>query len=173
MKHSKRRAPRATWACVGLTLAGLGWGRSSVVLAPCASAGATQDSQVSGAGEEPEAEEATEIEAAMLELQSALKRLRRSVRDPAAIAASLEQLDIAQAACVRAKAREPLRTESEEESARPAFLAAYRSELIAMLRDLVSLEEAVLAGRSEEAGALVKKIQASEDPQHERFMQDF
>ncbi|MFT4540343.1 MAG: soluble cytochrome b562 [Planctomycetota bacterium] len=151
----------------------IGWTQLSATPSDTSIASAPTSLVQEAAEEEEEVHEETVIESAMLELQSALKKLRRSVRKEDQQAASLEQIDIAQAAIVRAKKESPLRTTDEAEAARPEFLIAYRSAMIVMLRGLLELEEAILEGRIEDARALVSKIRDSEDPNHEKFMEEF
>ena len=49
---------------------------------------------------------------------------------------------------------------------------AFRAEMIALMRGLLELEEALLADDNEAAQAALRKVREMEDPGHERFTSD-
>lgn len=118
------------------------------------------------------ADETTVLEDRMLEMQAAVKLLRRSVRDAEKAAESLGHLDVIQAAVVAAKREAPRMAAGVPEEQRAAFVAEYRRQMILMLQKTCELELAVLDGDTGRARALHKEIADMEDPGHEQFTED-
>ncbi len=108
----------------------------------------------------------------MLELESALKKLRRSIRKEEEDAASLASLQRIQEAALRCKTLVPALAADLPEAERPAFLRAYRREMAAFLEKAVACEIALLDGDREKARALQKALADMETPAHERFTAD-
>jgi hypothetical protein len=129
-----------------------------------------QETQDVGVQDAHDAE--TQLAGAMEELEDALRSLRKSLRDEAQSPASLESVLIIQNAVSRAKVEEPVMAATLPAEERPAFVLAFRKELIGMSRLLLDLEELILDNKLEEAGELLKKIRDLEDNGHERFTED-
>jgi hypothetical protein len=79
------------------------------------------------------AAEDTPLAKQMEQIQDAQKKLRKTVKDPAQNAASLEALTAMQQATVASKALVPARAAKVPEADRAKFVAAYRKEMVAML----------------------------------------
>lgn len=112
------------------------------------------------------------LEDHMLTMKSGLRRLRRSLRDPGKFNESIVTILRVQQANLEAKTFEPRMTTNVPEAEKEAFLKAYQKELALMGIELQRLEIAVLDGDLEGAQAILKKVQAMEEPAHERFMDD-
>jgi hypothetical protein len=105
----------------------------------------------------------------MEKLEQAMEVLQRSVLDAAKDSTSLEQLVVAEQACLAAKQLTPKMAPRVAEAERPKFLAGYRKRMGTMLIELVKLEQAVLDGDREQARALWKKLDAMKDDGHNEF----
>ena len=108
----------------------------------------------------------------MLELQSALKKLRRSVRKQEQESDSLAHLQVIQRTALITKDLVPAMTADVPEADRAAFVKAYRREMLVLLQKCIACEIAVLDGDTDAANALYKEIAAMEDSGHERFTAD-
>lgn len=117
-------------------------------------------------------DEETPLTTDMKILQSGLRGLRRSVRDPEKLEETLVALQEVQGAALRSKALVPTMAASVPEGERGAFIQAYRTEMIVLLEQLLAVEKAVIEGDVDGARALFKEVQALEDPGHERFTED-
>ena len=112
------------------------------------------------------------LEDHMLLMESAMKRLRRSLRDPEKRDDSLGYLVKMQEAALAAKQLQPRMTAGVPEEERAAFLAAYRRDAAVLLRSLVELEIAVLEGDEAKAKELYDRLAELEETGHERFTED-
>ncbi|MBC8329152.1 MAG: hypothetical protein ISR76_01610 [Planctomycetes bacterium] len=102
-------------------------------------------------------------------LKSGMKGLRRSLRDPQQNDASLEVVLEMQAASQLAKVEPPQMAAQVPEAERPAFVAAYRMEMVETQKVLLDLELALLASDSENAQAIYQRLKALEEEGHEHF----
>jgi hypothetical protein len=115
----------------------------------------------------------TPLAEAMNRVGDALGDLRRSVRDPEATEASLASVLICQEASLFSKTQTPAMAAGVPEGERPAFVKAYRLEMIRFERALLDLEQALLEGKDVESlRELYKGLKGMEDPAHERFTED-
>ena len=105
----------------------------------------------------------------MEKLDAAMEFLKRSVVDAAQDAKSLEQITIAQQACVASKAMTPKLAAKTPDPERAKFVAGYRKGMAAVLIELAQLETAVLDGDRERARALWKKLDGMKDEGHNEF----
>lgn len=114
----------------------------------------------------------TELDKRMLTIKAQVRTLRRSLRDAENNAASLEALHALQVAALEAKTMAPRRAAGVPEAERPAFLQAYRQEMVRFTIAALETEAALLAGEQERAGELFSALRDLEDPAHERFTED-
>jgi hypothetical protein len=115
------------------------------------------------------AAEDTELAKHMEEMQDNLKKLRKTVKDPAQNKESLEALSKVQAATVASKALPPKKAETKPEAERAKFIAAYRKEMVALLDHLGKIEVALLDNDNAKAEELFKGLKKVEDDGHEKF----
>lgn len=126
--------------------------------------------RTASAASQDEEHEETPLAAAMTEIADGLRILRRSVRDPEALEDSLAAVASCQKASHLCKSHAPAMAANLPEAERPAFIKAYRLEMIVLERGLLDLEEALLVGKDEDTlRALYKALKELEDPAHERF----
>jgi len=112
------------------------------------------------------------LEHEMEAIEGALKALRRSMRDPANRADSLDRVAEMQAATVVCKSLAPPMAETVPAGERKAFLVEYRLQLVDFLERLLELERALLSDDAEAAKVAFKQIREMEDSGHERFTED-
>jgi soluble cytochrome b562 len=115
------------------------------------------------------AAEDTELAKHMEEIQDNLKKLRKTVKDPAQNKDSLEVLSKIQAATVASKALPPKKAEGKPEAEKAKFIAAYRKDMVALLDHLGKIELALLDNDNAKAEELFKGLKKSEDDGHEKY----
>ena len=108
-----------------------------------------------------------------------MKAMNRSVRalkglvpDPAKKDDALKAVSEAQRACAACKAAPlpPKFTEKAPDAeAKAAIEAEFRADLRKNLRLLLDLEDAILAGKADDATAIIAKIEALRDHAHEEL----
>ena len=113
-----------------------------------------------------------ELEEHMESIEDAVKRLRRSLRDDANRADSLELVAALQRASVTAKSEAPPMAASVPDGERDAFLTAYRRTMVDFLRVQLDLEAALLDGDAEAATEAFERVRDMEDSGHERFTEE-
>jgi len=105
-------------------------------------------------------------------LEKSFKALRRSIRDEAQVAASLEHVGAIQAAVLKTKVLEPPMLANVPAAEQAAFLVSFRKDMLALLRATIDMEEALLDGRFDETREIYKKIHDTEESGHEKFVED-
>jgi len=105
----------------------------------------------------------------MEQLDAAMEFLKRSILDAAQDARSLEQVVIAEQACLASKQRTPRMAAGLPDAERARFVADYRRGMIALLAGLLELETALLDGDRERARAAWKKLDRMKDEGHDAF----
>lgn len=120
----------------------------------------------------PQDHEESPLEEAMLDLEEAVGKLRRTLRDEAKTAESLEYLLLAQRATFRARLETPSMTADLPEADRAAFQRDYRKVMVELLTTQLRLETALLDGDLETARATFKEMRPIEDKGHDRFTHD-
>lgn len=114
----------------------------------------------------------TPLGEAMEEIETHMRTLRKSLKDPAQGATSLTAVVGLQHAVAKAKVEAPPMSETMEGAAKQEFVSAYRKAMIAFDRDLLTLEENLVDGDMEAAMTTYKAIRKREDSGHERFTAD-
>lgn len=114
----------------------------------------------------------TELAKQMEEMDDELKKLRKSVKDPAANAASLEALTKLQQLTVTSKALVPALAAEKPEAERAKFVAGYRKDMAVMLTHFAQIEVAILDGDNAKAEELYKGLKKIEDDGHEKYSEE-
>ncbi len=128
------------------------------------------DDEKAAPGKKPREE--TPLEHNMEQIEHGIKKLRRDLKDAANNAASLEIVLGMQDAVSKCKVMIPPLTEKKPEAERAAFVRDYRKTLIAVQKDMLDLELAILDGDQAKAQETLKRVNAAEDPGHEKFTED-
>lgn len=126
------------------------------------------------APEAPASEESHEdspLEEHMHAVEDCIRKLRRSLRKPEQKADSLATLTELQVAAAHAKQEVPRMMASLPEDQRAAFQVAYRAEMLKLCRQILDVEEAVLADDADAVKAAFDSLRRLEDPAHERFIE--
>ena len=115
------------------------------------------------------AAEDTELAKQMEQMDDEMKKLRKSLKDPATNAASLETLTTLQQLTVTSKALTPAKAAAMPEAEKAKFVAAYRKDMAALLAAYAQIEVAVLDGDNAKAEKLFKDLKKIEDDGHEKY----
>ena len=115
------------------------------------------------------AAEDTELAKQMEEMDDAQKSLRKSLKDPATNAASLETLTKLQQLTVTSKALTPAKAAQVPEGERAKFVAGYRKDMAGLLAAYAQIEVAILDGDNAKAEELFKGLKKIEDDGHEKY----
>lgn len=114
-------------------------------------------------------EDDTPLMQQMERIEHAMHFLRRSLKDAAQDEKSLEQVVVAQQACLAAKLLVPKMAASVKEADRAAFQKDYRKGVNALLVEWVRLETALLDGDRGAAQESWKKLDQMEEDGHNEF----
>lgn len=115
------------------------------------------------------AAEDTELAKQMEQMDDEMKKLRKSLKDPATNAASLEALTKLQQFTVAAKALTPAKAAEMPEAEKAKFVTAYRKDMAGLLAAYAQIEVAVLDGDNAKAEELFKGLKKIEDDGHEKY----
>ena len=107
--------------------------------------------------------------AAMEELQSAMRKLRRMLRDPDQAPATIELLRAMQKNALITFDHSPEPPEGMPESEIEPFHVEYRRRILRLADEMCACELAVLEGRTEDARASFKQLTELKNEGHERF----
>lgn len=113
----------------------------------------------------------TPLSKEMETMDEGLKKLRRSLRDPAQNATSLEWIAKIQAATVASKGMTPAMASTIPEADRGKWVINYRKDMAKLLATMAQMEVAVLDGDSAKAQDLYKSLKTQESEGHEKFTQ--
>jgi len=105
----------------------------------------------------------------MKKIETAEHFLKRAVLDPAQDAQSLEQIAIAEQACLAAKLLVPKVLATVPESERAQFHKDYRKGMASLLIEFLNLETALLDGDRDKARVLCRKLHELEESGHNTF----
>ncbi|MBU3684293.1 MAG: hypothetical protein FGM39_09835 [Phycisphaerales bacterium] len=112
------------------------------------------------------------LEASMKAMNRSVKALKGLLSDPAKKDEALKTVSEAQRACAVCKAA-PLPAKFTEKApdaeAKARIEAEFRGDLRKNLRMLLDLEDAILAGKADEAAAILAKIEELRDHAHEEM----
>ena len=112
------------------------------------------------------------LEASMKAMNRSLKALKDLVADPAKKDEALKTVSEAQRACAACKTAPlpPKFTEkAPDDAAKAKIVAEYQADLRNNLRLLLDLEDAIIAGKADEAKAILVKMEELRDHAHEEL----
>ncbi len=105
-------------------------------------------------------------------IENSVKRLRRSLRDPEQLPASLTLVGQMQADTLACKGEKPHAPENVTGEALEEYHTAYRRMMVDFLAAQLELEAALLDGDKAKADAAFSKVRDFEETGHERFTSD-
>ena len=121
----------------------------------------------------PAAEEKeTELQKKMEEVETGLKKLRRTLRKPADNADSLKTITGVKAAMEACKKLAPAMASSIPEADRAKFIEAYKKDMDAVIAEMGKMEKAVKDGKNDEAQNVLKKLHEMEEAGHEKYIKE-
>jgi len=114
-------------------------------------------------------ERAASVEGSMKAMNRALKQLKATIGDASQKDANLKLIDDMQRAAVTAKSMPlpaSLLEPAADEAARAKLVETFRADLIAVLREMLDTEHAVLVGRVEVAKSHLAEVEKLRDKAH-------
>jgi soluble cytochrome b562 len=114
----------------------------------------------------------TELAKHMEVIEKGMKKLKKSLKDSKeneASAATAADMKKAATACLK---EVPVMAKKVPEGERAKFVENYKKEMNALIAEIGKLEDAVKAGKNDEALAIHKKLGDMEDKGHEKFTSD-
>jgi soluble cytochrome b562 len=117
-------------------------------------------------------EKKEKLEDLMGVVNSGHKKLKRMLADPAKKADSLEALRLMIESAAKSKHHAPTMAKKVPADKMDAFLAGYQKGMNVLLRELMTLEEALLDGNAEAATASYEKLGAIKKQYHDQFIEE-
>jgi len=114
----------------------------------------------------------TELQKRMEEIESGLKKLRRTLRKPEENAESLKTIGQVKAAMEASKKLPPAMAASLPEAERAKFIESYKKDIDAVIAEMGKMEKAVKDGKNADAQAVLKKLSEMEEAGHEKYIKD-
>ena len=105
----------------------------------------------------------------MEQLQQAMGKLRRAMRDESQLPAALEALTEMQTAIVLSKAQVPDSAKAIAEGDRARYVAGYRKMLIELCTKTLALESALIDRNKDAAKTLFREIRGMEETGHDKY----
>ena len=115
---------------------------------------------------------ASPLEDEMTAANTALKTLKAQITDASKNKESLKLIDEMQKHFVAAKGMEPARAKKVSEAERPKFLADYRKAMVNLMSEMLKLETAVVDGKNDEAGTILKNLNKIKSDGHDKFQEE-
>jgi soluble cytochrome b562 len=143
------------------------WLLAASILAPLASA--ADAPPAASAQPAPDNEKKTELELRMDRMGKAFRKLKKQVSDPAQNASSLQLVATMQAAAKEAVDLTPEKAQDLPADQRPKFIEDYRAGIKGLLDRFDQLQEALTAGKNDEAAKLVSALGDYQKKEHKEF----
>jgi len=144
----------------------------TLVLALFAAALLGPTALVMGAEEKEKKSQDTELAKHMEVIEKGMKKLKRSLKDSKeneASAATAGEIKKAASECLK---EVPAMAKKVPEGERAKFVENYKKDMTNFIAEVGKLEDAVKAGKNEEAVAIHKKLGDLEDKGHEKYTTD-
>jgi soluble cytochrome b562 len=117
-------------------------------------------------------EKETELSKKMEEVETGLKKLRRTLRKTEENAESLKTIGQVKAAMEACKKLAPSMASSVPEADRAKFVEAYKKDMDAVIAEMGKMEKAVKDGKNADAQAVLKKLSEMEEAGHAKYIKD-
>ena len=117
-------------------------------------------------------EEDTPLSKEMEKLNKALKSVKHNLADAAQKDANLEKLAVAKAACEAAVKFEPAKTKEIPEADKAKFVSDFKASIEEVGKNLDALKAAIEAGKTDDAKALIDKLNAGKKEGHKKFKKE-
>lgn len=162
-------APLAAASIVALGLAGFALASQEKPAEPPAQGKQEPRGERGERGRRGHDEEDTPLMKEMEKIEHAMNFLRRSIKDETQDEKSLEQVVIAEQACLAAKLLTPKMAAHVPDGERKGFVTDFRKGVAALLGEWLQLETALLDGDRGAAQEAWKKLDKMEEQGHESF----
>jgi soluble cytochrome b562 len=144
----------------------------TLLLAVFAAALIAPGSRAVAAEEKEKKSQDTELAKHMEVIEKGMKKLKRSLKESKendASAATAAEIKKAAGECLK---QVPVMAKKVPEGERAKFVENYKKDMTAFIAEVGKLEDAVKAGKNEEALAIHKKLGDLEDKGHEKYTTD-
>jgi soluble cytochrome b562 len=118
------------------------------------------------------AEEDTPLSKEMEKVSKALKAVNRNVADPAQKDANIAKVAEAKAANIAAMKYEPAKTKDVPAAEKAQFLSGYKSAMEDVGKNLDALKAAIEGGKTEDAKAILEKLNGQKKEGHKKYKSD-
>jgi len=150
---------------LAVAAAPLGWAQDST--APASSPAAPAPAQAAPADQKKEKK--TELETRMDKIGKAYRKLKKQIADPAQNDASLQLVATMMEGAKEAIDLTPKLAADVPEDQRAKFMDDFQAGIKDLQAEFVKLEDALKAGKNDDAAAIVKEIDALEKKSHKAF----
>jgi soluble cytochrome b562 len=113
---------------------------------------------------------ASPLEDEMIAANKALKTLKTQITDASKNSSSLQLIAEMEKHFLAAKEMEPARAKKDANKAK--FLADYRKAMVNLMSEMLKLESAVVDGKNDEAGAILKNLNKVKADGHDKFQEE-
>jgi soluble cytochrome b562 len=117
-------------------------------------------------------EEDTPLTKEMEKLNKALKAVNRSLTDATQKDANIAKIADAKAACAAALKYEPASTKNVPAADKAKYLSDYKASMEEVGKNLDALKAAIEGGKTEDAKALMEKLNGQKKDGHKKFKAD-
>jgi soluble cytochrome b562 len=117
-------------------------------------------------------EKDTELQKKMEEIETGLKKLRRTLRKAEENPESLKTIAQVKVAMEASKKLPPAMAASLPEAERAKFIESYKKDIDAVIAEMGKMEKAVKDGKNADAQAVLKKLSEMEEAGHEKYIKD-
>ena len=118
------------------------------------------------------AEEDTPLGKEMEKISKALKAVNRDVADASKKADNVKKIADAKEACAAASKFDPAKTKEVPAAEKAKFIEGYKSSMVEMGKGLDALKAALEAGKTDEAKALIDKLNSGKKEAHKKYKAD-
>jgi soluble cytochrome b562 len=114
----------------------------------------------------------TELQKKMEEVETGLKKLRRTLRNSDQNTESLKTITLVKEAMEACKKLIPAMAPSVPEADRAKFIEAYQKDMDVVIAEMGKMEKAVKEGKNDQAQEVLKKLKELEEAGHEKYIKD-
>jgi len=114
----------------------------------------------------------TELHKQMEQIDTGMKKLRRTLRKKESNPESLEWISKIEQAAIISKQMTPSRAATLPADQQPQFVVAYRKRMAQLVGEMLKMETALLDDDNAKAQDVFKELKTIEEDGHDKFMQD-
>ncbi len=114
----------------------------------------------------------TELHHQMEQIDTGMKKLRRTLRKKESNPESLEWITKIEEAAIACKQMTPSRATTLPSDQQAQFVISYRKQMVQLIGTMVKMESALLDDDNAKAQEAYKQLKDMEDEGHDKFMQD-